>query len=578
MVRLLGFVALIALVALVLLWSSEHFTPQVPAPEKAAAPAPDVQQVIPRPAPAQEAPPPPEVAVAAADAAEAAPRPAPAAPDREAPSPPVDAPAETPPEPPAVVQAEPPAGAGAGGAREAAPAPAQEPGPAATADDDGRQTEPATAQDAAPEAVAQTEPSAETRTGTREPAPATAREPGPAATAADDGRQTEPAAQDATPEAVAAAEARSADPAVAQNTAQPNGPAQDAASAPSLAQRPASPSGTAQSVPAARPNPASPAPRAKTPASEASPTSASSPASGSSPASASSPASEPAPEPSPSPSPESSTVAYAQQPAGGDTAGSSSPPAPASGDPPPRPAAPTAADRAEAAGARIEERLIAEEEFVALEQAQGRIDERTDAQRRRQEEDGWYGWGVLNEYADPDRAARLLGGVPVVRAGGRFHTVRERAGQLRVRPIGNVSAAYGAVGLRAHDAALKRLVRRAIASGLLLGRESDHELLHLFPRREAAHLGNKVVKVFECHLRESGLRGEAAERFRKQAKLRGAVVALRRANGGRLGVLLPRYFRTGEGRVPVAAPCREIDEESRRAALAMAAPAASGGG
>ena len=536
MVRLLGFVALIALVALVLLWSSEHFTPQVPAPEKAAAPAPDVQQVIPRPAPAQETPPPPEVAVATADAAEAAPRPAPAAPDREAPSPPVDAPAaETPPEPPAEVQAEPPAGAGAGGAREAVPA--------------------------------------------------TAREPAPAAPADDDGRQTEPAVQDATPEAVAAAEARSADPAdpaVAQNTAQPNEPAQDAASAPSLAQRPASPSGTVQqSAPAARSNPASPAPRAKTPASEASPTSASPPASGSSPASASSPASEPAPEPSPgpspSPSPESSTVAYAQ-PAGGDTAGSSPPRAPASGDPPPRPAAPTAADRAEAAGARIEERLIAEEEFVALEQAQGRIDERTDAQRRRQEEDGWYGWGVLNEYADPDRAARLLGGVPVVRAGGRFHTVRERAGQLRVRPIGNVSAAYGAVGLRAHDAALKRRVRRAIASGLLLGRESDHELLHLFPRREAAHLGNKVVKVFECHLRESGLRGEAAERFRKQAKLRGAVVALRRANGGRLGVLLPRYFRTGEGRVPVAAPCREIDEESRRAALAMAAPPASGGG
>ena len=90
------------------------------------------------------------------------------------------------------------------------------------------------------------------------------------------------------------------------------------------------------------------------------------------------------------------------------------------------------------------------------------------------------------------------------------------------------------------------------------------------------------MKVFECQMRESGLHGEAAERFRKQAKLRGAVVALRRANGGRLGVLLPRYFRTGEGRVPVAAPCREIDEESRRAALAMAeppaAPAAPGGG
>ena len=431
MVRLLGFVALIALVALVLLWSSEHFTPRTPTPEKAAAPTPDIQQVIPPQAPAQEAPPPaqPEVAVAAADAGGTAPQPAPVAPDREAPSPPVDAPAaEAPPETPTVAPpAEPSAETRAGGAPEAAPATAQEPAPANTA------------------------PGAET------------------------------------------------------------------------------------------------------------------------PASGSSPASEPAP--APGPSPESSTIAYAQ-PADGDTAGASSPRAPASGDPPPRPASP-ATGQAEAAGVRIEERLIAEEEFVALEQAQGRIDERTDAQRRHQEEDGWYGWGVLNEYADPDRAARLLGGVPVVRAGGRFHTMRERAGQIRVRPIGNVSAAYGAVGLRAHDPALKQLMRRAIASGLLLGREADHELLHLFPRQEAAHLGNKVVKVFECHLRESGLRGEAADRFRKQAKLRGAVVALRRASGGRLGVLLPRYFRTGEGRVPVAAPCREIDEESRRAALAMAAPPAA---
>ena len=505
MVRLLGFVALIALVALVLLWSAERFAP--PAPEKAAAPAPDGQQAIPRPAPARTPPPPSEVAVAAADAGGTAPRPAPTPPDREAPSPPADPPA-----------AEGPAGTGT--------------------------TERAEARTDAPDG---------TRDDARESPPATPRETAPAATAAAGDPRTEPpAAPDGTPEAVAAAEDRAADPAAARSTKPPDEPAQDIASAPNpAAQRPASPSGTARSAAATRSSPASPAPRAETPASEASPASAPSPASGSSPAPASSPASDP------SPSPDGATTAYA------------------------RPGTP-AADRSGAAGARIEERLIAEEEFVALEQAQGLIDERTDAQRRRQEEDGWYGWGVLNEYADPDRAARLLGGVPVVRAGDHFHTVRERAGRIRVRPIANVSAAYGAIGLRAHDAALEQLVRRALASGLLLGREADHEFLHLFPRREAAHLGNKVVKVFECHVRESGLRGEAAERFRKQAKLRGAVVALLRANGGRLGVLLPRYFRTGEGRIPVAAPCREIDEESRRAALAMAAPpaapAASGGG
>ena len=222
--------------------------------------------------------------------------------------------------------------------------------------------------------------------------------------------------------------------------------------------------------------------------------------------------------------------------------------------------------------ARIEQRLIADEHFVALEQAQGRTDERTDAQRQRQERDGWYGWGVLNEYADPDRAARLLGGVAMVRTGGRFLTLREHAGRVQVRPLVNVSAAYGAVALRAQDAALAQHLRRALNAGLLLGREADHELWYLFPRREAAHIGNKVVQVFECHLRARGLRGEAADRFRAQAKLRGAVLALGRANGGRLGVFLPRYFRIEGERVPVAAPCRVLDDESRPIGFASANP------
>ena len=502
MVRLLGFVALLALVVLVLLWSAEHFTPKGPAPEKAVAPAPEIQQPIPRPAPARETPPPASPEVAVADPGK--PPPPATAPDREAPAPPSDAAAaaeaspEAPTGRPAEALAENQAGAGTGDQAEAGA-------------DEAREADPASAQGAA-RAI---------------PAPASV-----------DDRRTDPAAaQDNAPEAVTvAAEARDAGPAAAQNlAAASSAPAQDAASAPAPPppQRPVSPS---------------------------SPTSEPAPASGSSPEGA----------------------AAAAQPAGSDLSEARPPRAQESGGPAPRPTTPAAADQPQAAGARIEERLIEDEEFVALEQAQGRIDERTDAQRRRQEEDGWYGWGVLNEYADPDRAARLLGGTPVVRTGDRFHTVREQSGQIRVRPIGNVSAAYGAVGLRAHDPAFKQRVRRAIASGLLLGRESDHELLHLFPRREAAHLGNKVVQVFECHLRESGLSGEAADRFREQAKLRGAVVALRRANGGRLGVLLPRYFRAGEGRVPVASPCREIDDESRRAAVAMAAhpagrPAPAGG-
>ena len=213
----------------------------------------------------------------------------------------------------------------------------------------------------------------------------------------------------------------------------------------------------------------------------------------------------------------------------------------------------------------IEERVVPDDEFFAVEQAQGRTDERTDAQRRHQDREGWYGWGVLSDYADPDRAARLLGGAAAVQRDGSFFTLRERSGgEVRARPIANLTAAYGSIALRGHGSAFRQRLRRALADGQLLGREADYKLWYLFPQREAAHLGNKVVSVFECHVRESGLSGEAADRFRKESKLRGAVLALRRANGGRLGIYLPRYFRTEEGRVPVEPACRALDEESRR--------------
>ena len=213
----------------------------------------------------------------------------------------------------------------------------------------------------------------------------------------------------------------------------------------------------------------------------------------------------------------------------------------------------------------VEERVIPDEEFVTIERAQGRTDERTDAQRRHQDQDGWYGWGVLADYADPDGAARLLGGAAVVERQGKFFKLPESTGgRVTARPIANVSAAYGSIALRGHGSAFRQRLRSALSTGQLLGREADYKLWYLFPRREATHLGNKVVAVFECHVRESGLSGEAAERFRKESKLRGAVLALRRANGGRLGIYLPRYFQTGEGRVPVAEACRALDEESRR--------------
>ena len=220
----------------------------------------------------------------------------------------------------------------------------------------------------------------------------------------------------------------------------------------------------------------------------------------------------------------------------------------------------------------IEEHLITDELFIRLEQAQGRVDRRSDAQRRRQENNGWYGWGVINDLADPDRAARLLGGTPVVREGEEVHALRERNGRVEVRPISNVGAAYGTVGLPVHDTGFKRLLRRAIDAGDLVGPESRYELWYIFAKREALHLADKVVRVFECQVAEQGLKGDAADVFRQQARLRVAVVALRRPNGGRLGVALPRYFSSGSERLALALACQAIDDESRQAWAAVGGP------
>ena len=93
---------------------------------------------------------------------------------------------------------------------------------------------------------------------------------------------------------------------------------------------------------------------------------------------------------------------------------------------PSEPKAPSDPDPTAPEETMVEERVVPDEEFVAIEQAQGRTDERTDAQRRHQNQDGWYGWGVLADYADPDRAARLLGGAAAVqRDGSFFHASRE---------------------------------------------------------------------------------------------------------------------------------------------------------
>lgn len=471
--RLLGFVLLIGVVALLLQWVSHRQSE--PEPEKEV----EVQvTVVPENAP-KEAPALEEPESPTPPAAEQAP-PTPPAPADESPQPPVAAATEpTPEESPAAMDssAEPePTSAPADEQRPSEP-PADEredtsPKPPAPAATEQEPAAPAAAEEAKP--PPKPEPSASPAAESTPPAPPTA--------------ETAASAESESPSAPTTEPAQS-EPPVAESEASPS--ESEPLPSPAGGQAPAQPAAEAEKPPAAAEAPASPA--------------------------SGEPATPSEPEPD---TPEETTV---------------------------------------------EERVVPDEEFVAVEQAQGRNDERTDAQRRHQNQDGWYGWGVLADYADPDRAARLLGGAAAVQRDGSFFALRESSGgRVTARPIANISAAYGSIALRGHGSAFRQQLRRALSTGQLLGREADYKLWYLFPRREATHLGNKVVRVFECHVRESGLSGEAADHFREEAKLRGAVLALRRANGGRLGIYLPRYFQIGDRRVPVAPACRALDEESRR--------------
>lgn len=210
------------------------------------------------------------------------------------------------------------------------------------------------------------------------------------------------------------------------------------------------------------------------------------------------------------------------------------------------------------------EQLVSDEQFAQLEQAQGKVDERTDAERRNQDENGWYGWGVLNEYAHPDRAAKLLGGVLVAQGNGHLYRLRKGKGRPHVRPLVGVGRVYGAIGVRSHEKESKILLREAISRGALLGKEQEYRLWYLFPRRRADHLQAKTVKAFECEIREKGLHGESAETFRQEARLRGEVLVLRRERGGRLGFLVPSYFQQGTVRHSISPNCRASDDESVR--------------
>ena len=190
-----------------------------------------------------------------------------------------------------------------------------------------------------------------------------------------------------------------------------------------------------------------------------------------------------------------------------------------------------------------------------------------------EEQDGSYGWGVLNEYSDPDRAARLLGGVPFAKdRHGNFFRIDLDKGE--VVPVANVLSGYGAIGLRATDPGVLSLFRRAVNSGMVKGPADSYTFWYLFNKRDASYLRVKTVRAFECYISTAGLSGDEAGEFRKRARLRGEVLLLKRPNGGELSSFIPSYFTLDGKRIAYPRACLARDDEWRMAGGGRLASAA----
>lgn len=211
---------------------------------------------------------------------------------------------------------------------------------------------------------------------------------------------------------------------------------------------------------------------------------------------------------------------------------------------------------------QLQEIPVSDALFVSMEKAQGAVDERTDAERTRQAQ-GCYGWGILEDYADPDRPVEVLGGVLVVkdRRTGDLYFLSMPFSAAAVRRISDPSASFGPLGIKAHASQKRRLLEEATEDGFLSGPPEEYELWFFFPRQEALYIQNKVVRSFECAIKEMGLPPEQVEAFRKEARLRFEVIALRRPNGGLLGCLIPRYFSWEGRKVPFPETCLVRDSE-----------------
>ena len=182
---------------------------------------------------------------------------------------------------------------------------------------------------------------------------------------------------------------------------------------------------------------------------------------------------------------------------------------------------------------------IPDEQFIDLDRKR---DEMIDmATKKNKEVKGIYGWGVLNDYENPDLAHRILGGIPFAIDNTEKRYYRIYPDKKLVQPAIAVKA-YGTTGIEANDKTLSLIVKKAIKKGHINTNPYRLSYFYLFSINTESYIQAKVVNAFEWFIQCSKFNEKDSKNFRENARLRIGVWKATRVGGGEMGIVIPVYF------------------------------------
>ena len=206
---------------------------------------------------------------------------------------------------------------------------------------------------------------------------------------------------------------------------------------------------------------------------------------------------------------------------------------------------------------------LQDQEFTALDMAhQDIINEAASIDKT-----GKYGWGLLGRQNEPDLPVRTLGGIPFAvdpDTGALFHINLDK-GEAKYMLQNN---SYSSLGVDAHDAKLRKVVKKAAQKGMIQADPDNLTYCYLFYKDTDDYIRGKVALAFEWYIQHSGFHLEQSENFRKNARLRLRVIKVKRHGSGQMGAVVPKYFMFQSQKAAMPAEYYQTDKDAQMLGLA----------